>query len=56
MTPSEVVIRSVTKFRPGEATNTSARSIVFTFTALSTGVAVLVYKHLSAKLVQGLMY
>jgi len=49
------VIRKVTKFRPGEATNTSARSIVFTDQAplgdgsteqsRRAGVAVLVYKH-----------
>jgi hypothetical protein len=34
VTPSEVVMRKVTKFRPGEATNTSARSILLTDTNL----------------------
>jgi hypothetical protein len=45
------VIRNVTKLRPGEATKTSARSMVLTDTTPDSGrrwCAALVYKHLSS--------
>jgi hypothetical protein len=53
-----VVIRKVTKFLPGEATNTSARSIVLNgsgsfWSARQQWYATLVYKHSSSACVKG---